>query len=192
MKPVDCNSDTEIIQSLKKGDGKAMEMLYKLHWKVLYISAYNVLKDKEVCEDIVQELFIRVWNNREQININSSIRAYLSAATRYEIYRKIRDAKRFEPIVDEMVNMISGYTIQDALEYKELQTQISSVIDTLSPKCKNVYILSRNEQLSHKEIAGKLNISTKTVRNHLTLALRHLRVNINQLIILFLILLHQQ
>ena len=189
MKAGDSNFDAEIIRGLQNGDGKAMEMLYRSHWKALYLSAYNILKDKEACEDVIQELFIRIWNGRKELNITSSLRAYLSAATRYEVYRKIREAKRYEPILEEMVSNIAGYTEYDPLEFKELQSQISTVIDTLSPKCKNVYILSRNEQLSHKEIAGKLNISTKTVRNHLTHALHHLRDGINEAILLLLILL---
>jgi RNA polymerase sigma-70 factor (ECF subfamily) len=189
MKAGERSFDAEIIRNLKNGDAGAMGMLYKLHWKSLYISAYNILKDKEACEDIIQELFIRIWNGRKDLNITSSLQAYLSAATRYEVYRKLRENKRYEPIVDEMVGALAGDTEYEALEFKELQSQISTVVDTLSPKCKNVYILSRNEQLSHKEIAGKLNISTNTVRNHLTHALHHLREGINHAIIILLIVL---
>jgi RNA polymerase sigma-70 factor (family 1) len=189
MKAGETNFDAEIIQNLKNGDEGAMAMLYKLHWKVLYISAYNILKDKEACEDIIQDLFIRIWNGRNDLNITSSLSAYLYAATRYEVYRRLRENKRYEPIVDEMVDVLSGHTNYDHLEFKELQSQINTVVDTLSPKCKNVYILSRNEQLSHKEIAGKLNISTKTVRNHLTHALHHLKEGINHAVVILLIVL---
>lgn len=189
MKAGASNFDAEIIRGLKDGDPQAMGLLYKLHWKALYISAYNVLKDKVVCEDIIQELFIRIWNKREELNITTSLQAYLSAATRYEVYRRLREHKKFEPIVDEMVSALAGGALQDILELKELESHISSAVDTLSPKCRNVYILSRNEQLSHKEIAGRLNISTNTVRNHLTHALHHLRGSIDQAIIILLILL---
>jgi RNA polymerase sigma-70 factor (ECF subfamily) len=189
MKAGESNFDAEIIRNLKSGDAGAMGMLYKLHWKALYIAAYNILKDKGACEDIIQELFIRIWNGRSDLIITTSLKAYLSAATRYEVYRRLRENRRYEPIVDEVVNALSGHTNYDDLELKELQSQINTVVNTLSPKCKNVYILSRNEQLSHKEIAGKLNISTKTVRNHLTHALHHLREGINQAIILLLIVL---
>ena len=187
MKAGDSNFDVEIIRNLKNGDTGAMEMLYKLHWKALYTSAYNILKDKEACEDIIQELFIRIWNKRNELNITSSLQAYLSSAIRYEVYRRLRENKRYEPIVDEMASALTGDAIYDSLEFKELETRISQAVDTLSPKCKNIYILSRNEQLSHKEIAGRLNISTKTVRNHLTHALHHVRGSIDQAIILLLV-----
>ena len=189
MKAGESNFDAEILRNLKNGDAGAMGMLYKLHWKALYISACNILKDKEACEDIIQELFIRIWNGRSDLIITTSLKAYLSAATRYEVYRRLRENKRYEPIVDEMVEALSGHTNYDDVEFKELQSQIDTVVGTLSPKCKNVYILSRNEQLSHKEIAGKLNISTKTVRNHLTHALHHLKEGINHAVVVLLIVL---
>ncbi|HVU54716.1 MAG TPA: RNA polymerase sigma-70 factor [Puia sp.] len=189
MKAGASNLDAEIIRDLKDGDPRAMGLLYKLHWKALYISAHNILKDKEVCEDIIQELFIRIWNKRQELNITTSLQAYLAAATRYEVYRRLRENKRYEPIVDEMVSVLAGEALLDTLEFKELESHISHAVDTLSPKCKHVYILSRNEQLSHKEIAGRLNISTNTVRNHLTHALHHLRGSIDQAIILLLIML---
>jgi RNA polymerase sigma-70 factor (ECF subfamily) len=189
MKAGQSSFDAEIIRNLKNGDARAMGMLYKLHWKALYISAYNILKDKEACEDIIQELFIRIWNKRNELNITSSLQSYLSAATRYEVYRRLREHKRYEPIVEEMVSSLPADMFYDTLEFKELQSQITSAVDTLSPKCKSVYILSRNEQLSHKEIAGQLNISTNTVRNHLTHALHHVRGSIDQAIILLLIVL---
>lgn len=187
MKVENGHFDSEIIQNLKIGDDNAMIMLYKLHWKSLYVSAYNILKDKEASEDIVQELFIKIWNKRAQLNITGSIHHYLLAATRYEVYRKIRESKRYEPIVDEMINQINSTADCNSLEYKELEVKVSSIIETLSPKCKAVYILSRNEQLSHKEIAGKLDISTKTVRNHLTRALHQLRISLHQLILFLFI-----
>jgi RNA polymerase sigma-70 factor (ECF subfamily) len=189
MKAGESNFDAEIIRTLGNDDAGAMELLYKTHWKALYLSAYAVLKDKETCEDIIQELFIRIWNGRKNLNVDCSLRAYLSAATRYEVYRRLRENRRYEPIVDEIVSGMSGHVDYGTLEFKELQTRISTVVDALSPKCKNVYILSRNEQLSHKEIAGKLKISTRTVRNHLTHALHHIREGLDQAAIILLILL---
>ncbi|WP_259065156.1 RNA polymerase sigma factor [Mucilaginibacter sp. X4EP1] len=187
MKPCINHSEEEIIQKLKNDDGNAIDMLYELHWRFLFQFAYNVLKDKETCEDILQELFIRIWQNRQQLVITTSLRSYLKAAVRYEVYRKVRFIKKFEPIVDQMIERIGGITYQENLEYTELQNRINIIVDMLPSKCKDVYRMSRNEQLSHKEIAGKLNISTKTVRNHITHALRHLRVSVNHYMILLTI-----
>jgi RNA polymerase sigma-70 factor (ECF subfamily) len=189
MKLEDNHADKELIMKLKNHDEQAMIMLYKNYWKSLYISAYKILKNKETCEDIVQELFIKIWNNREQLTINSCIKAYLSASVRYEVFRRLRNSKNHEPILNEIIETVADLSLYDRIEYKELQFKILSVVDTLPGKCREVYNLSRNELLSHKEIADKLAISTKTVRNHITRALHELRMNINHLMMFLITLL---
>lgn len=182
------HADEEIIAMLRNNDEQAMIFLYRLYWKNLYTSAYKILKDNETCQDIIQDIFIRIWHKRDQLNITHSIEAYLFASVRYDVYRKIRETKRYEPIVDEMADTIAASKGLDAMEYKELESHIESVIDTLPAKCKEVYRLSRNELLSHKEIAEKLDISTNAVRNHINKALHYLRKSMHQLSI-FLIML---
>jgi RNA polymerase sigma-70 factor (family 1) len=182
-------ADQELLMKLKNHDEHAMVMLYKNYWKSLYISAYKILKNRETCEDIVQELFIKIWNNREELTINSCIKAYLSASVRYEVFRRLRNSKNHEPILDEIIETVADLSLYDRVEYQELQGQISSVVDLLPGKCREVYNLSRNELLSHKEIAEKLAISTKTVRNHITRALHELRMSMNELMMLLIALL---
>lgn len=189
MKLENSHADTELIMKLKNHDEHAMIILYKSYWKSLYISAFKILKDKEACEDIVQELFIKIWNNREQLNIQSSVQAYLSAAVRYEVLRMLRNSKNHEPILDEIIETVADLSLYDRVEYQELQGEISSIVNTLPGKCREVYNLSRNELLSHKEIAKKLAISTKTVRNHITRALHELRMSMNELMMLLITLL---
>lgn len=186
----DIINDVDLISRLKDGDSTVMEEIYRLYWKSMYQSAYAAFKDKEACEDIIQELFIRIWENRLNLNINYSIQAYLSASVRYEVYRKIKTTKKFEPIIDKLVNDISCIDYHH-IELQELQIRIATVVNDLSPKCKEVYLLSRNKHLPHKEIAAKLNISTKTVRNHLTNALHQLRLNLQHYIWLLLIFLYK-
>lgn len=186
MKPGDNHADIVLLLKLKNHDEQAMIMLYKNYWKNLYISAYKILKDKETCEDIVQELFIKIWNNREKLDIKSSVQAYLSVAVRYEVLRRLRNSKNHEPVLDEIIETIADLSLYDHVEYQELQFRISTVVDTLPGKCREVYNLSRNELLSHKEIAEKLAISTKTVRNHITRALHELRMNMNELMMLLI------
>ncbi|MGZ3871635.1 MAG: RNA polymerase sigma factor [Mucilaginibacter sp.] len=173
-------NDAELVRKLKNNDEDAMIILYRNYWKTLYISAFKVLKDKEACEDIIQELFINVWNKRQEINIRTSLQQYFLACVRYEVLRKVRESKKYEPIVDELIETASDLSLYESLEYKELQNRLSVAIDMLPTKCREVYQLSRNEYLSHKEISNRLSISTKTVRNHMTKALHHLRISIQQ------------
>jgi len=177
-------SDIQLIDRLKLDDETALSAIYKRYWEVLYISAYHVLKDRQVCEDIIQELFIKLWNNRCSTCITVSLKAYLFASIRYEVYRQIRTGAVRSDIYDDALQRIHTPAVYDNIEYKELTARISSVVNTLPEKCREVYKLSREECLSHKEIASQLNISTKTVENHLTKALRQLRTSIGSTFLL--------
>ncbi|MDR6940856.1 RNA polymerase sigma-70 factor [Mucilaginibacter pocheonensis] len=180
-------SDIQLIDRLKLDDETALTAVYKKYWAPLYIAAYQVLKNKEACEDIIQELFIKLWNNRRSIMIMVSLKAYLYAAIRYEVYRQIRTGPVRADIFDEVSERIHTPSVYNNIEYKELTARVSSVVDTLPEKCREVYKLSREECLSHKEIASQLNISTKTVENHLTRALRQLRTFIGSSFLLYII-----
>lgn len=169
---------------LKLDDEMALSAIYKRYWQLLYTSAYHVLKDKQACEDIIQELFIKLWNNRYNIHITTSLKAYLYASIRYEVYRQIRTGTAREDIYDDALQLIHTPADYDNIEYKELTARVSSVVETLPEKCREVYKLSREECLSHKQIASQLNISTKTVENHLTKALRQLRTTIGSTFLL--------
>ncbi len=179
-------SDIQLIDRLKLDDETALAVIYKRYWELLYTSAYHVLKDSHACEDIIQELFIKLWNNRHQLQIMFSLRAYLYACIRYEVYRQIRKGPVRANLFDEALNHIRSPDAYDSMEYKELSTKVRSIVDALPEKCREVYKLSREECLSHKEIASQLNISTKTVENHLTRALRYLRTSIGGILPLLL------
>jgi RNA polymerase sigma-70 factor (ECF subfamily) len=112
------------------------------------------------------------------------LKAYLYASIRYEVYRQMRTGPVRGDIYDDVLERIHTPAAYNNIEYKELIVQISSVVDTLPEKCRAVYKLSREECLSHKQIASQLNISTKTVENHLTKALQQLRTSINMLFLL--------
>lgn len=173
--------DLQLLEKLRSGDENALTGIYKKYWQPLFTSSYNILRDKQACEDIIQELFIRLWNNRQNIEITVSLKAYLYASMRYEVYRQIRTGAARAGIFDDLPERLQSPTTYGNIEYKELIAQVNSVVDSLPQKCKEVYKLSREEYLSHKEIAGRLNISTKTVENHLTKALRQLRTSLGTL-----------
>lgn len=180
-------NDSELINCLKNDDEAALCAIYKKYWQPLYLSSYNIVKNKEVCEDIIQDLFIKLWNNRQVIEITVSLKAYLYASIRYEVYRQIRVGAVRDDIYDDLLERIHTPAVYGNIEYKELVAQISSVIDRMPEKCREVYKLSREENLTHKQIAAQLNISTKTVENHLTKALRQLRTSLSAEVALLLL-----
>jgi len=177
-------SDVQLIGLLKADDEAALTIIYKRYWASLFSAAYNILKDRQSCEDIIQELFIKLWDCRAEVEISVSLKAYLYASVRYGVYRQIKTGSVRSEIFDDLIERLHTPTAYGSIEHKELLLQINRVIDTLPDKCREVYKLSREECLSHKQIAMQLNISTKTVENHLTKALRELRGSLGAAFIL--------
>lgn len=170
--------DVDLMDRMRSGDDIALKLIYNKYWNHLFNSAYNILRDQQACEDIIQDVFINLWNKRELIEIKVSLKSYLFASTRYEVYRQVRLGNVREDIFDHVHERMTTATEYGNIEHRELLSQINSIVDNLSAKCKEVYKLSREEQLSHKEIASQLDISTKTVENHLNKALRQLRTSL--------------
>jgi len=172
-------NESELLNNLKRGDKDAMTIIFQRFWDALYLSAFNVLKDQHLCEDIVQEVFINIWNKRETLQI-ISLGAYLQASVRYEVYREIKKQGVRAKIIDDFSVYTEQIFLERRLDCKELSSQITTIIEQLPSKCREVYKLSREEQLTHKEIASRLQISTKTVENHLTKALRFLKISMEK------------
>ena len=174
--------DVELVDLLKKGDEHALAMLYEKYWEPLFRSAFNLLRDRAACEDLIQEVFIKIWDRHGKLEINISLRSYLYAAMRYAVYRQIRTGNVREDIFDTILERLHTPAAYGQLEHRELLSQIDAIVATLPERCREVYQLSRNEQLSHKEIAARLGISPKTVENQIAKALRHLRVSLGDIL----------
>jgi RNA polymerase sigma-70 factor (family 1) len=175
----DLNSDIALINRLRNGDESALTELYNKFWQLLFMSSYNVIKDKELCEDIIQDIFMNIWHNREKLEIHISLKGYMYACARYQVFnhlKKNKDKIHVE-LFDDLEKRFQYTTPETEMMHDELIQQINLIITTLPEKCRLVYKLSREEQLSHKEIAERLDISTKTVENHITKALQIIRLS---------------
>ena len=173
------NSDILLVNRLRNGDESALTELYNKFWQLLFMSSYNVIKDKELCEDIIQDIFMNIWHNREKLEIHISLKGYMYACARYQVFnhlKKNKDKVHVE-LFDDLEKRFQHTTPETELMHEELVQQINLIIETLPDKCRIVYKLSREEQLSHKEIAERLDISTKTVENHITKALQVIRLS---------------
>jgi RNA polymerase sigma-70 factor (family 1) len=177
MNPYD---EKELLSRLADGDQGALTSIYQQYWQPLFISAYNIIKDKNACEDIVQEIFIQLWLKRESLQIRESLKSYLHAATRYQVFRHIRNMPVKQELFEQLDERLTTSSTDQALLQKDLHQQINKVVADLPDKCQQIYRLSREEYLSHKEIAERLGISTKTVENQLTIALRRLRISLQE------------
>jgi len=162
--------DVELLNRLRENDTQAFESIYKKYWQNLYLTAFSILKDKQAAEDIIQDLFIQLWNKRATISVTVSLNAYLSASVKHEVFRVIR--KRIAELdTNAVIQSDKSYNAQELIEYKEFLAHTQQLIAKLSVKCQEVFVLSREDQYSHKEIAAQLNISSKTVENHIGKAL---------------------
>jgi RNA polymerase sigma-70 factor (ECF subfamily) len=170
-------NDVDLLNRLRNDDQIAFTSIYNKYWENLYAVAYAILKEKVTCEDIIQDVFINIWNKRKSMLIKSSLKAYLTASVKYEVFRQLRKKIEHLEIIDDLV-IDTTLSPQENIEYKELLEHMNNVVKKLSTKCREVFILSREKELSHKEIAALRNISTKTVENQIVKALYYFRDSI--------------
>ena len=154
------------------------EQVFKDHWELMYQSAYRKIPDQNVVEDILQEIFIDIWQRRESLEIKMSIKGYLMTAVKYQVM------KHFDSIEKNKVIAISEFpeiSEEEVLEFDELFEQIDMAMDALPPKSKLIFKLSRIEGYSVEEIASKLNLSQQTVHNQISKSLKIMRGELKHL-----------
>lgn len=174
---------------MARDDKDALGIIYERYWEPLYTSAYRIFKEKEACEDIVQDIFLKLWINRRKLIITTSLQAYLFTAVRYKVFQRIERTRTHLQLFENIEQRLQNASDTEVQLYqKELQAKVLRIVDYLPEKCQQIYRLSREEQLSHKEIAERLSITTKTVENQLTIALRRIRAGLPELLGLLAIL----
>ena len=169
-------NDKLILRQLRSGDQKAFRALFDQYYKYLVVTVYNVLGDGEKAKDIAHDVFLQVWKKREHLDIQASFRPYLRQAAINKTLNYIKSQRfDFTEPEDFPVQESPEAGAQELLEGQDLQELINATIEQLPKKCQQIFILCRLEHMSHKEIAAKLGISTKTVENQMTKALKILR-----------------
>lgn len=170
-------TDSELASLLRQRDQEAFRELFERYKRVLYSFAKNMTHDISEAEDLVQDVFISLWENAERLELKGTISSYLYAAVRYKFlnlvaHKKIRSD--YVSIFQKFINEVD-YSVDEYLNEKELINLVEKEVSKLPDKMREVFELSRNAGLSHREIAGKLNLSEKTVKNHINHALKILR-----------------
>ncbi|MCO4294739.1 RNA polymerase sigma-70 factor [Solitalea sp. MAHUQ-68] len=166
--------DHELLSFMQNDDRSAFEKIYNKYWSGLYLSAYNLLRNKHEAEDIVQEIFVQLWLKRHVQEIQN-LKSYLHTAVRFQVFKAIRDGKAHEELFEEVERMFNENNSENRIIALDIHNRLDQAIKTLPEKCQQVFVLSRKEQLSNIEISERLGISPKTVENHLTIALRRVR-----------------
>ncbi|ARS40428.1 hypothetical protein CA265_12475 [Sphingobacteriaceae bacterium GW460-11-11-14-LB5] len=183
MKPIHPAADEcELWEAIKFGNQKAFKILFDRYFPTLMATASHYLQDEQACENIVQDIFLNIWLKRDVLEIRD-FKSYLKAAARYHVYKVIRSKKLAGSVIftDENLENESAYAINNAEEWlnvSALKTQVSGYLRMLPKRCREIFLMSREENLTNGEIAEKLNISKRSVENQITAALHHLRVNL--------------
>ncbi|SDF77729.1 RNA polymerase sigma-70 factor, ECF subfamily [Dyadobacter soli] len=167
---------------MRTGDSDAFAALYRKYWRRLFDAAYRRLLLREECEEIIQEIFTDLWTKRETLLISVSLEAYLFGASRYSIYNHIRSRKIREAYLEHWLKTPGeeGNYIEDRLHYEELASALEKSIENLPEKLRKVYVLSRKEHLTYKEIAEQEQIPVDTVEKQMGRALKILRDNLKE------------
>jgi RNA polymerase sigma-70 factor (family 1) len=164
-------------QAIRGGDERAFEQMFKGHYQSLCSFANSFLGDMDEAEEIVQQVFYSLWTKRESIEVNSTLKSYLFKAVHNSSLNKIKQGKVRQLYADDYKSHanVTTHSTTDVLQGKELEAIINDAIAELPEQCGVVFKMSRFGNLKYAEIADELNISVKTVENHMGKALRLMR-----------------
>ena len=172
------DSDLKLVRLMKADDMRGFDMLYRKYSKRIYYFAYGILKSGMDAEEIVQDVFYKVWEKRDTIREDTSFSSFIFSVTYNAsislLRKRIRETKFYN-----YLKFIQHFEVQDNvntdIEYAELNEKARRLINKLPGRQKEVYLLSREDGLTYREIAEKLQISVNTVENHIVKALHFLR-----------------
>ena len=183
--------DSELWDAVKRDEAPAFKALYDRYWQTIFSTAFSYLHDREVCIEIVQDIFLSIWLKRHHLEMDS-VYHYLTAAARYQVYKRIQQKGDLKVIYTDTIRETAGHNAlnegENNIRYDELLATVDRHLLDLPDRCREIFILSRKEQLSIAEIAARLGISKRTVENQLTRALQHLRGSLGDLYIAFIVL----
>jgi RNA polymerase sigma-70 factor (ECF subfamily) len=172
---IQSHNEETLLKLIKQGNDQAFTELYNRYWQKMLTIAFIKLQNTDDAKEVVQEVFIDIWNRRSHLNIRNSFYTYIATAVKYKVFTKIANRqkelqKRQGLSIDD-----KSHITEEWLSFEQLKSDLEKAIVELPEKCRLVFRLSREEGLTGKEIAEKLNLSPKTVETHISKALHHLR-----------------
>jgi RNA polymerase sigma-70 factor, ECF subfamily len=182
-------TEKEVLETIQAGNESAFEMIFRTYYQPLCRYAYSFLDDKEEAEEVVQSTFITVWEKRKSIDIQISLKSYLYRMVRNACLNVIKHEKiKQQHVAHELAVTDASYeSVSEKVNATELESKITEAMKALPEQCRIVFQLSRFEELKYQEIADQLQISVKTVENHMGKALKIMREKLKEYLPLFLI-----
>jgi RNA polymerase sigma-70 factor (family 1) len=177
------HTDETLLSLVADGDKDAFTLLYRRYWQSLFTTAARALRSKTDAADVVQDIFLSIWNRRDELSVTGSLAAYLQTSVRYKVIKYVEKNIVRRDYLSLLTEMLVSYQPPDAesqLHIKELRSVIQSAVEQMPHKMREVYQLSRHNHLSHKEIAERLKISDETVKKHIQHALQIIKTAISK------------
>ncbi len=167
----------KVIDELALDNQTALEELFNYYYPRLYNFSRSFLKLEEGIDDILQEVFIKIWQNRQTIKTASTFNSYIFTITRNLLLNELRSRLNNHKLKDEVLKraVAEEFSTFNPTEYNDIEEKVDSAINELPDRQREIFVLSRKEGLSHKEIAEKLNISSKTVEYHIAQSIKTLK-----------------
>jgi RNA polymerase sigma-70 factor (ECF subfamily) len=167
-------TDHDLLVFLKEGREEAFAEIYRRHWEKLLAIGLHYTQSKELAEEVVHDVFLRLWLQRASVEINS-LAPYLGTAVKFSVFKALMKERRRSQIRARLPQSEIVSNDDERIEARFLQEYFQGIIETLPEKCRIVFRYSREDSLSLAEIAARMNISQKTVESHMTKALKTLR-----------------
>ncbi len=185
-------AEIDHFKAIQEGDETAFEMIFKSHYEPLCNYAYSFLQDRDEAEETVQATFLNVWEKKEKITIETSLKAYLYRAVRNSCLNAIKHAKVKKKHSDEAGLSLerSQDSVFQTVISSELDLKIGDALMVLPEQCRLIFKMSRFEELKYAEIATQLNISVKTVENQIGKALKIMRVQLKEYLPILIIIMN--
>jgi RNA polymerase sigma-70 factor (ECF subfamily) len=172
--------------SHKSLDRKQFETLFNLHFQFLCNYARQYVEDMDTAQEITQKVFIALWEKREEIDLQKSVKAYLFRSVRNRCLNYLRDHKKYQSrLLDLDCGDFEFPFEEDHFAVEDLKSKIDAALETLPEKCRRVFEMSRYQDLKYKDIAQELDISQKTVEAHMSKALKTLREYLKHFLLIF-------
>ncbi len=177
----ECQQSDEILwTAIQNSDDKAFNTLFNRYWKKIYSTVLHYIKEPEIAEQVVQDVFVVLWKRREHLAIENFAK-YIHATARYHVFKAMKTKKK------AIIEYTDNYGVYEGtpalnmgelrLSYHDVENQVSGYLAPLPKRCREIFWLSRVENLSNEEIAERFCISKRSVENQITIALRHIRTS---------------
>ena len=179
-------NEEDLLPQIAAGDSQAFKILYSQYKDRLYGFLFQLTKSHSISEDLLQDTFMRIWEERRRLSAVRDFKAYVFTMVKYRALNSLKRISREELVIRRIAHQtnVGDHTTECDVHYNELKRKIDGVVRQLPPQQRTVYQMSREQGLRQEEISYRLNVTVATVKKHLTLSLRYIRKNLSVIVAL--------